>query len=247
VGILEDKVAVITGAASGIGRATARLFAREGARVMLADVQDTAAVCEEIGLAGGTAWSLRTDVSDPEQVRACIAATVEHGGRLDVLVTAAGIGGGAAATADYGEADFQRVLAVNLAGVFYAMKYALQVMQRRGSGTIVTIGSVAGLVGLARSPAYAAAKGGVVQLTKVAALEYAAHNIRVNCVCPGMIDTPMVQRTPAGVRDAFLARQPLGRLGTADEVARAVLYLASDASSFTTGATLAVDGGFLAQ
>lgn len=247
MGLLEDRVAVITGAASGIGRATARLFAEEGARLMLADIQDMSALCEEIGLARGTAWSLRTDVSDPEQVRACIAAAVERGGRLDVLVAAAGVGGGSAATADYAENDFQRVLAVNLTGVFYAMKYALQVMQRRGSGAIVTIGSVAGLVGLARSPAYAAAKGGVIQLTKVAALEYAAYKIRINCVCPGMIDTPMVQHIPPAVRDAFLARQPLGRLGTAEEVARAVLYLASDASSFTTGATLAVDGGFLAQ
>ena len=247
VPLLQDRVAVITGAASGIGLATAQLFAREGARVLLADVQDATAAAEDIRLAGGTAWPLRVDVSDPEQVRACMAAAVEEGGRLDILVTAAGVGGGSAATADYAETDFQRVVAVNLAGVFYAMKYALQVMQRRGSGAIVTIGSVVGLVGLARSPAYAAAKGGVVQLTKVAALEYAVHNVRVNCVCPGMIDTPMVRRAPAGAQEVFIARQPLGRLGTAAEVAQAVLYLASDQSSFVTGATLAVDGGYLAQ
>jgi NAD(P)-dependent dehydrogenase (short-subunit alcohol dehydrogenase family) len=247
VAILDRKIAVVTGAASGIGRATAVLFAAEGARVMLVDIADCTATAEQIRGGGGDAWQSATDVTSATAVRDCIAKTVAVGGRLDVLVTAAGVGGGSGATAEYADDDFQRVLAVNLTGVFYAMKYALQAMRRQRSGAIVTVGSVLSLVGLPHTPAYAAAKGGVLQLTRVAALEHARDDIRINCVCPGMIDTPMARRAPAAAQDAFIARQPLGRLGTADEVARAIMYLASDASSFTTGTTLAVDGGFLAQ
>jgi NAD(P)-dependent dehydrogenase (short-subunit alcohol dehydrogenase family) len=240
-------VAVITGAASGIGLATARLFAREGASVVLADVQEATEAAGAIAAEGGIAWAVQVDVSEPEQVRELMSGTVERAGRLDVLVTAAGVGGGTAPTAEYSDADFQRVLAINLCGVFYSMKYAIPWMLGGKGGAIVTISSIMGVVGLPTTPAYSAAKGGVIQLTKVAALEYAEHGIRVNCICPGMIDTPMVRRTPVEAREAFVERQPLGRMGSATEVAEAALYLASDAASFTTGVVLPVDGGYLAQ
>jgi NAD(P)-dependent dehydrogenase (short-subunit alcohol dehydrogenase family) len=187
------------------------------------------------------------DVSVSAQVADLMAWTMQHQGRLDVLIAAAGIGGGTAATADYGETDFDRVIAVNLKGVFVSMKYALAEMLRADGGAIVAIASVTGLVGLPFTPAYSAAKGGVVQLTKVAALEYATHNIRVNCICPGMIDTPMVRGIDEAARQAFLSRQPLRRLGTAEEIAAAAVFLASDASAFTTGTVLTVDGGYTAQ
>jgi NAD(P)-dependent dehydrogenase (short-subunit alcohol dehydrogenase family) len=242
---LKDKVTVVTGAASGIGRATATLFAREGAMVVLADLRDAGDVARAIEAPGGRARSVRLDVSLAEEVECVMADTAAREGRVDVLVAAAGVGGGTGATADYPDEDFRHVVGVNLCGVFYSMKYAIRAM--RGGGSIVTIASVMGVVGLPGTPAYSAAKGGVVQLTKVAALEYASAGIRVNCVCPGMIETPMIARTTPAARSGFVARQPLGRMGTADEVAEACLFLASDASSFTTGAVLPVDGGYLAH
>jgi len=245
MGVLEGKAVVITGGASGIGCATALRCAAEGAHVTIADIQDSAAVT-----AAGRPFDLRyqrTDVSVAVEVEALMHSVVAQHGRLDVLVNAAGIGGGNAATADYSEADFDRVIAINLKGVFLCMKHALVHMRTGSGGAIVNIASILGLVGLPQTPAYSAAKGGVVQLTKVAALEYAAHNIRVNCICPGIIDTPMLHGVPAAGRQLLVDRQPIGRLGRAEEIADTAVFLASDASAFTTGAVFAVDGGFTAQ
>jgi NAD(P)-dependent dehydrogenase (short-subunit alcohol dehydrogenase family) len=235
----------VTGGASGIGRATALKCVAEGARVVVADVVDA-------GASNATAEPQnvlfrRTNVAVATEVSALMQETVTQFGRLDVLVSAAGISGGSKPTADYAVTEFDRVIAVNLKGVFLCMKYAIAHMLRGGGGAIVNIASVTGLVGLPFTPAYSAAKGGVVQLTKVAALEYASRNIRVNCICPGMIDTPMAQRISVNARQQFLDRQPLRRLGTAEEVAAAAVFLASAASAFTTGAALVVDGGFTAQ
>jgi len=245
--LLEGKVAVITGGASGIGRATALRCAAEGAQVLIADVQDGAAVIDASGANGHGMMFQRTDVSVSADVQALMRRAVTQWGRLDVLVAAAGIGGGTAPTADYAESEFDRVVAINLRGVFLCMKYAIPEMLANGGGAIVNIASIAGVVGLAHTPAYSAAKAGVVQLTKVAALDYASRNVRVNCICPGMIDTPLVQGIPASGRERFLARQPISRLGSAQEIAAAAVFLASDASAFTTGAALAVDGGYTAQ
>jgi len=247
MGALHGKVAVVTGGASGIGRATALRCAAEGARVVIADVQSGDAVVAAARAQQHAVTCRQVDVSNANEVAELMRSTAAQHGRLDILVAAAGIGGGGAPTADYAEADFDRVLAVNLRGVFLCMKYAIMEMLRGDGGAIVNIASVMGLVGLPFTPAYSAAKGGVVQLTKTAAVEYANRNIRINCVCPGMIDTPMVQRIPEPGRQQFLARQPLSRLGTAEEVAAAAVFLASDASAFTTGAAFAVDGGYVAQ
>jgi len=241
--LLTGKVVVITGGASGIGRATAQRCAAEGARVVIGDVQD-----EDRDRVALPEMSVRhCDVSAAVEVAELMAWTVQQHGRLDVLVAAAGVSGGTGATAEYSEIDFDRVIAINLKGVFLSMKYAIPPMLAAGSGAIVNIASIAALVGLRFTPAYSAAKAGVVQLTKVAALEYADRNIRVNCICPGMIDTPMVQRIPPSAQQQFVARQALKRLGDANEIAAAAVFLASDASAFTTGAALVVDGGYTAQ
>jgi NAD(P)-dependent dehydrogenase (short-subunit alcohol dehydrogenase family) len=244
---LAGRVAVITGAASGIGRATAERFAAEGAAVVLGDVQDAGEFVHAITARGGTASFVPTEVAESAQLRALIAEAERRHGQLDVLVAAAGIGGGRGTTAEYSEDDFDRVIGVDLKGVFLAMKHALPALERRGGGAIVTIASVLGLVGMPDTPAYSAAKGGVMQLTKVAAIEYAAKRIRVNCVCPGMIDTPMARRSGERARQQFIDWQPLGRLGTAEEVAAAAVFLASDRASFVTGAAFVIDGGFTAQ
>ena len=238
--LLTGKVAVITGGASGIGRATALRCAAAGARVVVADVQIAVAPNEHVVVR-------RADVSVSAEVVDLFHWTVGEFGRLDVLISAAGISGGTGATAEYSEVEFDRVIAVNLKGVFLCMKHAITQMVRHGGGAIVNIASITGVVGLPFTPAYSAAKAGVIQLSKVAALEYADRGVRVNCICPGMIDTPMVQRLPESAQRAFIARQPIKRLGAADEIAAAAVFLASDASAFTTGAAIMIDGGYTAQ
>ena len=251
---LSGKVALVTGGASGIGRACAQLFAREGASVVVSDValeggHETVRLIEEDG---GEAFFVEADVSKAAQVEALVGGTVEAYGHLDYAFNNAGIEGRMATnTADYLEEDWDRVIAVNLKGVWLCMKHEIAHMLRQGGGSIVNNSSVEGLVGLPGTSAYAASKHGVVGLTKTAALEYAQSGIRVNAVCPGLIRTPMVERYTGG--DAETEAQwaaifePVGRMGSSEEVAEAVVWLCSEAASFVTGHAMAVDGGFLAR
>jgi NAD(P)-dependent dehydrogenase (short-subunit alcohol dehydrogenase family) len=202
MGKLEDKIAIVTGAASGIGRASTLLFAAEGATVVAADLDLGGAeeTVRQAAQAGGRAEARRVDVSDAESVRSLIEHAVEHHGRLDVLFNNAGIGGDFGALADCSEENFDRVLAVNLRGVFLGMKYGIQAMLGSGGGVIVNTASVSGLVGAGAFPAYCASKAGVVLLGKSAAVAYAKHNIRVNCLCPGVTDTPILRMIPDALR-----------------------------------------------
>lgn len=251
-GQLEGKVALVTGAASGIGRAAAVALAREGAKVVLADVavercKDTVAKIEE---AGGEVFCVETDVSQPDQVEALINKAIQTYGRLDCAFNNAGIEGEQAATAECTEGNWDRVISVNLKSVWLCMKYEIPRMLKQGGGAIVNTSSVAGLVGFQNLPAYVASKHGVLGLTKTAALEYATEGIRVNAVCPGVIRTEMVERITGGDPEAeaqFTAMEPVGRMGQPEEVAEAVVWLCSDAASFVTGHPLVVDGGLVAQ
>lgn len=256
-GQLDGKVALVTGGASGIGRATALTFAREGAKLVIADMQEDCGrqTAHMISENGGEATFVQVDVTNATAVEAMIATTVETYGRLDCAYNNAGISGtgigGAqrALTADYPEERWHQVLAINLTGVWLCMKYELQHMLTQGGGAIVNTASVAGLIGLPSASAYVASKHGVVGLTKTAALEYAKHGIRVNCVCPGYIQTPM---TAPGMQDSdrmalMIASEPIGRMGNPEEVAETVTWLCSDAASFVTGHAMTVDGGYMAQ
>jgi len=253
MGKLAGKVAIVTGASSGIGRATALLFADEGAAVVLADWDERGgeAALKEVRERGAPATFRKTDVSKPGDVEAMVGAAVESYGKLDVLFNNAGIEGEMnKPTADCTLENWDRVIGVDLTGVFLGMKYAIPEMLKNGGGSVINNASVAGLVGFAGIPAYCAAKGGVIQLSKCAALEYATQGIRVNAICPGVIWTPMVERATGGSAEAeaaFKAFEPVGRFGTAEEVARLALFLACDDSSFCTGAPFIVDGGFVAQ
>jgi NAD(P)-dependent dehydrogenase (short-subunit alcohol dehydrogenase family) len=251
-GCVEGKVALITGGASGIGRATALTFAREGAKLVIADMnadgghQTVHMITEQ----GGEAIFVKTDVSKAVEVQALIAQAVATYGRLDCAHNNAGVSSPVRASiADYPEEDWHRVIAINLTGVWLCMKYEIPQMLQQGGGTIVNTASIMGLVATGFNPAYVASKHGVVGLTKTAALEYAQQGIRVNCVCPGVIQTPMTER---GLRHPerrarIMASEPMGRVGTPEEVAEAVVWLCSDAASFVTGHTMTVDGGYVAQ
>ncbi len=249
----DGKVALVTGAGSGIGRAAALAFAQAGAKVVVSDIDVAGgeATVAAARRAGGEARFVRTDVSDAAQVQALVAAAVDAYGRLDCAYNNAGIEGPGSIAHLYDEAAWLKVIQVNLVGVWLCMKYELPVMLAQGGGAIVNAGSIAGLVSSpANGTAYTASKHGVIGLTKAAALEYAKDNIRINAVCPGPIRTSMTERMSER-RPQFLDRaaaaSPSGRVGTPEEVAQAVLWLASDAASFTTGAALTVDGGFVAQ
>jgi NAD(P)-dependent dehydrogenase (short-subunit alcohol dehydrogenase family) len=252
-GTFEGKVALVTGGGSGIGKECALLFARGGASVVVSDIVDDhgLGVVAEIEGMGGKAVFVKADVSKPEQVEAMVAGALEAFGRLDIAVNNAGIGGEAATCADYSVDGWRKVLSVNLDGVFYSMKYEIPKMLQTGGGAIVNIASILGLVGWATAPAYVAAKHGVVGLTKAAAIEFGQSNLRVNAVCPGFIDTPLLRDagiTPGDGTWEFIAgKHAMNRLGTPQEVAKLVAFLASDDASFLTGAPYLVDGGFVAQ
>lgn len=249
---LDGKVAIITGAASGIGKATALLFAEEGAKVIVVDwdAEKGQAVADEIVGRGREAAFVRVDVSRPEDVQAMVRTAVERFGRLDVVFNNAGVEGEMnKPTAECTIENWHRVIEINLTGVFLGMKYAIPEMLETGGGSIINNASVAGIVGFPGIPAYCASKGGIIQLTKTAALEYAKQNIRVNVVCPGVIWTPMVERATGGTEEGrrqFEALEPVGRFGQPEDIARMVLFLASDESAFCTGAPFIVDGGFVA-
>jgi NAD(P)-dependent dehydrogenase (short-subunit alcohol dehydrogenase family) len=247
----ENKVALVTGAGSGLGLATAKAFAESGASVVLADWHEEAAQSAAKGLAnrGLKTLAFRCDVSDDAQVEAMVKQTVATFGRLDAAYNNAGVQNVLAETADTTREDYDRVMGINLRGVWSCMKFELQQMRKQGSGTIVNCSSLGGLVGGAERGIYHAAKHGVIGFTKSAALEYAARGIRINAVCPGLIWTPMAdQMVAAGQGEALKAMEksvPMGRVGRPEEIADAVLWLCSDAASYVTGQSISVDGGFI--
>ena len=251
-GRLDGKVALVTGGGSGIGRATCRAMAREGARVVVADVvveggEETVTMIKD---AGGEATFVKADVSKAAEVEAMVATVIDTYGRIDCAFNNAGIEGPVCSTVEYTEEDFDRVVGIDLTGVWLCMKYEIPHMLKQGGGAIVNTASVAGLVGFQGISAYVASKHGVNGLTKTAALEYAKSGIRVNSVCPGVIETPMVKRAfekSPGMEEGVAAVEPVGRLGQPEEIAEAVVWLCSDAASFVTGVPMAVDGGLVAQ
>jgi NAD(P)-dependent dehydrogenase (short-subunit alcohol dehydrogenase family) len=251
-GIVQGKIALVTGGGSGIGRATALALAREGAKVMIADYVPEGGdrTVKMIKEKGGDASFVHADVAIGKQVEAMVNKTVETYGRIDLAFNNAGIEGRMADSVAATEENFDRIIAINLKGVWLCMKSEIPQMLKQGGGSIVNTASIAGLVGFNGIPAYVAAKHGVVGLTRTAALEFAQKNIRVNCVCPGVIRTPMVERAidGGGFTEADVtAAEPIGRLGKPEEIAEGVLWLLSDASSFVTGHPLTIDGGWVAH
>jgi NAD(P)-dependent dehydrogenase (short-subunit alcohol dehydrogenase family) len=249
--LFDGKVAVVTGGGSGIGQAACHLYAREGAQVVVSDIDEEGGneTVQAIQKAGGEAIFCRADVSNPEDCQAMVAAALDKYGRLDIAFNNAGIGGEANLTGDYSVEGWQNVIAINLSGVFYGMKYEIPALLKSGGGVIVNMASILGRVAFENSSAYVAAKHGVVGLTKNAAVEYAKQNLRINAVGPAFIRTPMIagleQNTE--IRDHLISLHPIGRLGESEEVAELVIWLSSDKASFVTGAYYPVDGGYLAR
>jgi len=251
--LMKDKVAMVTGASSGIGAATAFEFAKNGVKVALCDVQEEAgrAMASTIERETGVpAVFVKCDVSRMSDVERAVGTILERFGRIDYAFNNAGIEGTPSPTADSTEENWDRTIAINLKGVFNCMKQQIPHMLKRGGGSIVNCSSIAGLVGFSSMPAYVASKHGVVGLTKSAALDYARTGIRVNAVCPGVIATPMVERFTGGNRDAkagLVDSEPIGRMGRPQEIADAVLWLCSSRASFVTGQAIAIDGGWVAK
>jgi len=246
---MKNKTVIITGAASGIGKATANLFAERGANVVLSDIQETEGkkATEIIRKTGGIASFFKTDVAKPEEMKSLVDFAVETYGHLDIAVNNAGIGGEINPIADMSIEGWQKVIAVNLNSVFYGMKYQIEAMLRTGGGSIINVSSILGAVGFAGSAGYSAAKHGAIGLTQTAALEYSAQGIRVNAVGPGFIDTPLLNALDSEMKKQVAQLHPIGRLGTGDEVAEIILWLGSDKASFVTGSYYPVDGGYLAR
>jgi NAD(P)-dependent dehydrogenase (short-subunit alcohol dehydrogenase family) len=247
-GRFTGKVAFVTGGANGIGRAAALAFAREGASVVVADVseqnnQETARMIEALG---GHALAVTCDVSRNEDVQRALNAAIDAFGRLDFAFNNAGIENRVTPAADVTEEEWDRIIDINLRGVFLCMKHEIPLMLEQGAGAIVNTSSGAGIKGFKGGAAYVASKHGVVGLTKSAALDYAQSNIRINAVCPGMIDTPMMERFSGGTaegRQGVISQEPVGRMGSPDEIAATVVWLCSDAASFVVGSAIVVDGG----
>ena len=250
---LANKVAIITGAGSGMGKCAALLFASEGAKIAASDINEAAVkeTVAEITKKGGEAIAIRTDVSKAPDVERMVNETVAKFGKLDIIYNNAGIEGDSGFVANLTEEQFDRVIAINLRGVWLGMKYALPQMMKQRSGSIINTASIAGIVGIKGGTPYAAAKAGVIAMTRVAALEYGRYNIRVNAICPGAIETPMAQRIRGeGVEPnprAIKRISVLERMAQPEEIARVALFLASDDASFATGAPFIIDGGWTAS
>jgi len=246
---MRGKVAIVTGAASGIGRATAELFAVHGTSVVIADRDTDGAeeTLEQIKKKGETGLALEVDVSDEAQIKMMVAKTIERFGRLDYACNNAGIEGEQAFTVDCTAENWRNIITINLEGTWWCMKYEIPEMLKGSGVAIVNISSIAGLLGMAGIPAYVASKHAINGLTKTAALEYADQGVRVNAVCPGAIQTPMIDRFVGEEdeeRQELMAAHPMGRFGRPEEVAEAVVWLCSEKASYITGQTLAVDGGY---
>jgi NAD(P)-dependent dehydrogenase (short-subunit alcohol dehydrogenase family) len=248
---LSGKVALVTGASSGIGRNTSLMYAREGARVVVSDVVEEGGneTVRRIENAGGEAFFVRADVSKPEDCENLVRQAVDRFGRLDIAVNNAGIGGEQNPTADYSLEGWRKVIDINLSGVFYCMKYEIPAMLQNGGGSIINVASILGWVAFANSPAYVASKHAVIGLTRTAAVEYAKQGVRVNAVGPGFIRTSMIEALEQNEEayNMLISLHPIGRLGEADEVAELVLFLSTERASFITGAYYPVDGGYLAS
>lgn len=246
---LDQRVALVTGAASGIGRAVALAYARAGARVIVSDIAEKGGneTVAQIASAGGTARFVRADTSSAQDNEQLVASTIEHFGALHIACNNAGISGDAHPVGEMPPAEWNRVISINLSGIFYGMRYQIPAMLRAGGGAIVNMASILTQVATPGYAPYVAAKHGVLGLTRAAALEYATHNIRVNAAGPGYIDTPLLENLPQEARDGLVSLHPIGRLGRDIEVAELVLWLSSGKASFVTGSYYPVDGGYLAQ